>query len=171
MKQLNFIGDCSEPVKKVSESATEWKLFIDGASRNNPGQSGAGVYLLKNNEPVYKEGFYLGIKTNNQAEYLALVLGIFSCKRLMFADDFLAIISDSELLVKQMKGEYKVKRETLKQLNKVAFALLDGMNYSFCHVLREYNKQADKYANQGIDKGTPVPKDFSTMLRTHGITL
>jgi ribonuclease HI len=169
MKQLNLL-DCSEPVSTVEETATEWKLYIDGASRSNPGQAGAGIYLLKNDKPEYKEGFYLGIKTNNQAEYLALLLGIFSCKRLMFPDDILYIISDSELLVRQMKGEYKVKRDTLKSLNKTAFAMLAGINYSLCHVLREYNTQADKLANKGIDDGNPMPSEFITMLQNNGIT-
>jgi len=163
--------DCSEPSRKVSEASTEWKLYIDGASRNNPGQSGAGVYVLKNGKPVYQEGFYLGIKTNNQAEYLALLLGIFSCKKLMFPDDVLYIISDSLLLVKQMQGEYKVKRETLKPLHKMALVMLAGTNYSLCHVLREYNKQADKFANKGIDDGSSMPPDFITMLQNHGISI
>lgn len=54
-----------------------WKLFIDGASRNNPGPSGIGIFLLKNDQPFVSEGFFIGVKTNNQAEYLALVVGLF----------------------------------------------------------------------------------------------
>ena len=82
MTQLTILGDCSDPIREPKKESTTWKLFIDGASRNNPGRSGAGVYLLKNEKPVYQEGFYLGIKTNNEAEYLALLLGVFSCKKL-----------------------------------------------------------------------------------------
>lgn len=171
MKQQTIFDNCSEPVREIKKTVTEWKLFVDGASRKNPGQAGAGVYLLKNNKPVYQEGFYLGIKTNNEAEYLALLIGIFSCKRIMYPDDVLYIVSDSELLVRQMKGEYKVKKPALKQFHTQAFGLLAGINYVFCHVLREYNKEADKLANSGIDKGSPLPKDFVTFLSTHGLSI
>src|SRR5689334_14417576 len=54
-----------------------WQLFVDGASRNNPGDSGAGVVLAKNNKVVFHDGFFLGKKTNNQAEYLACIIGLF----------------------------------------------------------------------------------------------
>jgi Ribonuclease HI len=57
-----------------------FKLFVDGASRNNPGQAGVGIYLLKDGEPVEKQGLYVGVKTNNQAEYLALLLGLLFLK-------------------------------------------------------------------------------------------
>ncbi|MGE0206970.1 MAG: ribonuclease HI family protein [Candidatus Babeliales bacterium] len=171
MKQLTFFNDCTDPIKPLEKDSQSWKLFIDGASRNNPGRSGAGVYLLKNEEPVYKEGFYLGIKTNNQAEYLALLLGIFSVKNLLNPEDILYVVSDSELLVRQIKGEYKVKKPELKLLYTCVFSMLKDINYSFCHVLRHLNKEADALANKGIDDGTPVPQDFSLLLANHGFKL
>jgi ribonuclease HI len=171
MKQQSIFDECTEPSRPIKKSGHEWKLFIDGASRKNPGLAGAGVYLLKNNKPVYQEGFYLGIKTNNEAEYLALLIGLFSCKRIIYPDDILYVISDSELLVKQMKGEYKVKKPELKLLHTQAFGLLAGINYAFCHVLRKYNKEADALANNGIDTGTPLPKDFVVFLASQGFSL
>ncbi|MEX0940900.1 MAG: ribonuclease HI family protein [Candidatus Babeliales bacterium] len=171
MKQLNFLQNCTEPIQPIKQEASEWKLFIDGASRNNPGQAGAGIYLLKDGEPVYQEGFYLGIKTNNEAEYFALLLGLFFCKPLLFADDLLLIISDSELLIKQMKNQYKVRKPELKKMYNLAVILLENINYSLCHVKREYNKQADKLANKGVDKGSVVPKEFMSLARSHEIAL
>ncbi len=171
MKQLSILSDCSDPIRPTKKAATVWKLFIDGASRNNPGISGAGVYLLKDEKPIYQEGFYIGIKTNNEAEYLALLLGIFSCKRLLYPDDLIYVISDSELLVKQIKGDYKVRKPELKKLYAIVSLLLHNVNYSFCHVLRQYNKDADKLANKGIDDGTPVPKDFLTLMHNHGFSM
>lgn len=170
MKQQT-IFDCSDLPQEVKKSAQEYKLFVDGASRKNPGQAGAGIYLLKNNEPIYQEGFYLGIKTNNEAEYLALLIGIFSCKHIMYPDDVLYIVSDSELLIRQMKGEYKIKKPQLKKLSSLAFELLMGFNYSFCHVMRNYNKEADALANSGIDKGSPLPSDFVAFLVSHDLSL
>lgn len=171
MKQLSLLSDCSDPIRPIQDSSSIWKLFIDGASRNNPGRAGAGVYLLKNEKLAYQEGFYLGIKTNNEAEYLALLLGIFSCKPLLYQEDVVYVISDSELLVKQIKGEYKVRKPELKKLYSIVFSLLENVNYSFCHVLRHFNKQADKLANKGIDAGTPVPQDFLKMLQNHGFSI
>lgn len=163
------IFDCGQSVKKISKNGVLFKLFIDGASRKNPGHSGAGLYLIQDNVVYENKGFYLGIKTNNQAEYLALLLGIFYARSHLNATDVLHIISDSELLIKQLKGEYKVKNVELKLLYDCAIDLLDGINYVFCHVLREYNKEADLLANHGIDTKKSVPKSFLTILTSHGI--
>src|SRR5690349_12915959 len=92
----------SEPRKKIYN---HWKLFIDGAARNNPGKAGAGIYILKNDQEVCKEGFYLGVKTNNQAEYAALLVGLYYIKQYIEPHDHLDIISDSQLLVRQFNGE------------------------------------------------------------------
>lgn len=147
-----------------------WKLYIDGASRNNPGPSGAGAVIVKDNHIVQQEGYYLGIRTNNQAEYLALLLGIFLAKQHMQRDDHLLIISDSELLVLQMQGLYKVKDVELKKLSQAAHALLVGLFYRIEHVLREENKEADKMANRGIDQNHPVPEPFIKLLSEYSIS-
>lgn len=152
-----------------NKKASSWKLFIDGASRNNPGPSGAGVVIKKDGELVQEEGFFLGHRTNNQAEYLSLLLGIFLVKELMHDDDQLTIISDSELMVRQLKGHYKVKDPMLQKLFSVAKELLTGISCQVQHVLRDYNKEADKMANKGIEAKHAVPKLFVQMLAQHQI--
>ena len=140
-------------------SNSEIKVYIDGASRNNPGHSGAGVYLVKDETIIVQQGFYLGVKTNNQAEYLAFLLAI----QHMNKSDKLIIISDSQLLVRQISGIYSVKNPELKRMFDCAIGLLKGYNYQLQHVLREHNKIADRLANHGIDKRVPLPKEFHNM--------
>lgn len=170
MKQLSLFQECTPPALDKKQSVS-WKLFIDGASRKNPGLAGAGIYLLKNDMPFLKQGFFLGHKTNNQAEYLALVLGIFFSKKHVPQDETLYIFSDSELLIKQCKGEYTVKSDQLKQLFKIALKLLDNSSYSFCHILREFNTYADALANEGIDKKIAVPQECIRFLHDYDIEL
>ncbi len=146
-----------------------WKLYIDGASRNNPGPSGAGVYLLKNSLTIAAESFFLGSRTNNQAEYLALLLGLYLFKEHAQKGDSIQVISDSQLLVRQMTAEYKVRDAMLIKLQKIAFDLLKNFSYCFCHVLRADNKEADKLANEGIDYMKPLPDPFAKMMRKYGI--
>ena len=83
MKQLSIFDEAFKKIEKKCGDGTRgyWKLFIDGASRNNPGPSGAGFLLLKDDKPVEQKGFFLGSKTNNQAEYFALLIGIFFLKK------------------------------------------------------------------------------------------
>src|SRR5579862_8217660 len=106
MKQLTLF-DAHETSSK--QTASSWRVCIDGASRNNPGPSGAGIFITKNKKAIYEEGFYLGKKTNNQAEYLALVIALFFLHEHAHSADAIHIISDSELLVKQVRGVYKVR--------------------------------------------------------------
>ncbi len=171
MSQLKLFESCHPAPPKSKKGGIRWTLFIDGASRKNPGLAGAGVYLVKDKMPVFKKGFYLGRKTNNQAEYLALLLGIFYANKQLEKEDVLYIMSDSELLIKQMKGEYRVKNQPLKLLFNVAQELLDDVRYTLCHVRREKNVEADALANVGIDKKGRVPQLFTTLLQRHGITL
>ncbi len=171
MKQL-YLFNAPPSSSQTHESSTHtWLLFVDGASRNNPGPSGAGVYILKDSVPVYKEGFYLGIKTNNQAEYLALLLGIFILDQRVQQDDTIRIISDSELLVRQLTGKYRVKRTHLKPLHALATKKISVLNAELVHVVRAENVEADKMANRGIDYKKAVSKDFITLLNNHEISL
>jgi ribonuclease HI len=149
---------------------SHWKLFIDGAARNNPGPAGAGIYLVKNDTPIKKLGFYLGNKTNNQAEYGALLIGIYYLKLHMDSQDHVDIVSDSQLLVRQFKGEYRVKHPELKPLHMLAKKMLEGVTYSISHVLREHNEIADEMANKGIDDKKKLPQEFLTLLKQHDIT-
>ncbi|MGC2310145.1 MAG: ribonuclease HI family protein [Candidatus Babeliaceae bacterium] len=154
MKQTSIFDTHHSPQKH------QWHLFIDGAARHNPGQAGAGVYLLKDNEPVIKKGFYLGIKTNNQAEYLALLLGLYFAKKQLSSDESVIIYSDSELLVKQMHGVYRVKNPELRVLFDCAHTYRPFFSFSLHHILRHKNTIADELANKGIDKKVSLPADF-----------
>lgn len=170
MKQLNFFEASSEtPDAKASE--IYWKLFVDGASRNNPGPAGAGLCIKKNEELFAQKGAFLGKKTNNQAEYLALLLGLFYVKKHINPEDLLLILSDSQLLVRQLQGAYRVKEPHLKPLFELAKLMLAHFNYDIAHVLREENTLADEQANKAIDKKTKVPDEFLAMLEQHEIHL
>ncbi len=147
-----------------NKTAPVWKLYIDGASRNNPGPSGAGVVIMKNDQLIFQQGYFLGEKTNNQAEYLALLLGIWNARKYMSSQDHLFIISDSQLMVMQLNGVYRVKDEHLQKLFAVAKSLLVGVSCKVQHVLRDQNKSADAMANKGIDEKNPVPQEFQQLL-------
>lgn len=171
MKQLNFLDLASHNRSLQSSDIHYWKLFIDGAARNNPGPAGIGMVILKDEDLVEQHGFFVGSKTNNQAEYLALLLGLIRIKQLMGPDDLLLILSDSELLVRQVQGRYKVKNPALKPLYEGAQRLLNGLKYDVGHILRYKNKSADALANRGIDQKSAVPQYLITALRDYGISL
>jgi ribonuclease HI len=168
MKQLSMF---EEDVKKLEKCSTGvrryWKLFIDGAARNNPGPAGAGLALFLDDKPIEMRGFYLGTKTNNQAEYFALLLGVFYLKKHWCEGDLLVIVSDSQLLVRQVQGAYRVKNAELKMLHELAKILVSDLMYNIVHVLREENKEADALANQGIDKKKKPPQSFLDFLQQH----
>jgi len=170
MKQMDLWA--TVPVDKKEKIAViTWQLFIDGASKNNPGPAGSGFVLMKNNEIICRQGFYLGKKTNNQAEYMALVLGVYFTQKYIKKDEHLTIVSDSQLLVRQMNGIYKVKDVHLRQLKNLASDWLKGYLYKINHVLREYNTLADEMANRGVEKKISLPQDFLHSLQHHDISL
>lgn len=141
-----------------------WKLYTDGASRCNPGPSGIGFSLMNGDTAVCEQGFFIGDRTNNQAEYTALLVGIFYAKEFMKPSDKIAIFSDSQLLIRQMNRQYRVRDAQLQKLQAIAFDLLRGYQYSFCHIYREQNCRADELANRGVDKKIPLPKKITDML-------
>jgi ribonuclease HI/probable phosphoglycerate mutase len=128
------------------------KLFTDGASRGNPGEAGAGIVLLdNNNQELAARSSYLGQCTNNSAEYESLLLGLRTALELGCTQ--LAVHMDSQLIVRQIQGQYKVKNAGLKPLFEQATALLAKFDqWTIDHVPREQNKRADELANQGIDR-------------------
>lgn len=153
------------------ENNTNLQVFIDGASRGNPGHAGAGIFITQGDKELIKTGIYLGLKTNNQAEYLALALAAFFLKNLPEIEKYkVLIISDSELLVRQMQGQYKIKNEILLDLKFLIDKLLSNVHFKIEHVLREKNKIADKLANEGINKKNGIPAEFIKLLVEHGIT-
>lgn len=139
---------------------TRWNLFVDGASRNNPGQAGAGVYLYNEKTAVIKQGFYLGIKTSNQAEYWALILGLYYAERHIQGPHLLVINADSQLMIKQLERVYRVRNPELIALFGCVTDRLKSFTYALRHIPREQNGVADKLANLGIDKKLPVPLDL-----------
>jgi|GEM_PF-748420 len=153
-----------------SLSHTTWHLFIDGAARQNPGPAGAGIYILKDGVPFYKDGYYLGKLTNNQAEYMALLIGLYFVEQWIQNEDALHIFSDSQLLVRQLQGSYKVRNAGLLPKYNVATQWLKTLHASIQHITREENYHADAMANQGIDLKKPIPPAFDARVRHHAPT-
>ena len=129
-------------------------LSVDGGARGNPGPAGTGV-VLEMGEDVVRLGEYIGEATNNVAEYRALLLGLETALDLGITG--IKVRSDSQLMVRQLNGQYKVKNAALVELYFSAIKLLSGFKKStLVHVPREQNKEADKMANLAIDKKGPV---------------
>jgi len=126
----------------------------DGACRGNPGRSGAGVLITtEDGREVARISRYLGEMTNNMAEYTALLLALKEARHA--GADSITVKSDSELLVRQINGEYKVKNDALRIMHQSARDLLGGFRrWKVMHVRREQNKDADLLANQAIDRRT-----------------
>jgi ribonuclease HI len=129
-----------------------WRLHCDGASRGNPGPAGAGMVLFDPQGRLQaNQGRYLGETTNNVAEYQALLLGLEAARRLEVKK--LRVLADSELMVKQINGRYRVKAPHLIPLWRAALnALKQFEAWSINHVPREENHLADEAANRAIDQ-------------------
>ena len=125
--------------------------WIDGAARGNPGPAGYGVYMKKDGEVIEVSG-YLGHTTNNVAEYAGLIDAL--TVAVAEGAKEVEIISDSELLVKQMLGQYRVKHPNLVPMHAEAKALVRRFaRFSIRHTLRAGNKDADRLANRAVDRG------------------
>ncbi|MFH1631456.1 MAG: ribonuclease HI family protein [bacterium] len=133
------------------------RLFADGGARGNPGPAAAGFVLFELDADgslgpkIFEQGVYLGTATNNQAEYSAIVYGLKKAKELGI--ESIDVRLDSELAVKQLNGEYRVKNA------KLAEYFLEIHNFKqkfreirFSHVRREFNKEADAMVNKAIDE-------------------
>jgi ribonuclease HI len=131
-----------------------WSLYCDGASRGNPGQAGAGAVLIDGCGDIkgqYAE--YLGQATNNVAEYQALLLGLKKAQELGVKK--IQVFADSELLVRQLNGQYRVKASHLLPLYQAAQQALKELEvHGITHVPREMNHLADRLANAAIDQRT-----------------
>lgn len=132
------------------------RLFTDGGARGNPGPAAAGfvIYEIGDTgeiiEKVFEQGVFLGNTTNNQAEYQAIVLGLKKARELNF--ESVDVKLDSELAVKQINGEYKVKNEGLARHFVEIHNLKQKFHeIKFSHVRREFNKEADAAVNRAID--------------------
>jgi ribonuclease HI len=128
--------------------------YCDGGSRGNPGPAGFGVYIQDSAGSVLAElSQYLGARTNNFAEYSALLAALEFA--IAHGHKSLRIISDSELMVKQMKGQYRVNSPELRPLYEEARRRIPQLDhFQIQHVLREKNRHADRLANLAMDRGT-----------------
>ena len=125
---------------------------MDGASRGNPGPSGYGVYLELDSGEIVEVAGWLGVTTNNVAEYSGLIEALTVARNSGVTE--MEIISDSELLVKQMLGQYRVKHPNLVPLFRQARTIASGFRrFSIRHTLRAGNKDADRLANLAVDRG------------------
>lgn len=146
-------------IKCYYNNMQKYILYTDGGARGNPGPAAVGVVIYDAKlKEVDKFAHYLGVATNNQAEYQALILGLGRVQKIAKAEHQLSevtieVFMDSELIVRQMKGEYKVKNKELKPL----FAKVEELSAKFAsvkfnHVLRDKNTIADKLLNEELDK-------------------
>jgi ribonuclease HI len=133
-------------MKKVS-------LYVDGGARGNPGPAGIGVVILDDKKQVIKEyNKYIGVTTNNIAEYTAVIYGL---QEALFARaDEVELLLDSELAAQQLQGGYRVKNANIKPLFEQALHLISGFkNVRITHIKREKNRDADKLVNRAINLG------------------
>jgi ribonuclease HI len=146
-------------------------IHIDGASRGNPGEAAYAVVINSPGRPAVEEFGTIGKETNNVAEYTALIKALEKAKALGLSR--LRINSDSELLVKQVNGEYRVKNDDLKYLSEEAKGLMRQFkSVSLNHIRREQNKRADELCNLALDgqkpkqmvAGTKAPKKPANMV-------
>ena len=125
--------------------------YIDGGARGNPGPAAVGVVVRDGDGEILEEvGRRIGDATNNVAEYRALLLGIERARELGGTE--LELVGDSELIVRQVKGEYKVKDAALRELHAEVTKALSGFEgWSIRHVRREQNSEADRLVNEALD--------------------
>jgi probable phosphoglycerate mutase len=147
--------DSDEVVAHATKSAPTGSLVahIDGGARGNPGPAGYGVAIQDGTgRPVAELSEYLGKQTNNYAEYSGLLAAL--TYALKHGHKALKVYSDSELMVKQIKGQYKVKNPALQELHGKATRMIRELDtFEIRHVLREKNRDADRLANQAMDRG------------------
>ena len=130
------------------------RLFTDGGARGNPGPA-ASAFVLEAEDGTVLEarGTAIGVATNNVAEYRALVDGLRRAAELGVSE--LEVVSDSELVVKQMRGEYRVKNEALRALHSEASTLAGGIgSVTYTAVRREQNELADRLVNEALDSAS-----------------
>ena len=157
----NLFG--SQPSRSSETQAPEKHLVahVDGGARGNPGPAGFGVFIQDSQKhPLAEISEYLGMQTNNFAEYSALLAALRYAREHGY--NALEVVSDSELMVRQMNGIYKVKNEGLKPLYEQARKISRELDwFKVRHVRREFNKDADRLANEAMDKKHHVVRQLS----------
>jgi len=133
-----------------------YTIHTDGGSRGNPGHAASGYVIEGGSLQPIHHGLYLGVATNNVAEYTAVIIALHRLKAVLGAhkasEAHVRVMSDSELLVRQVNGEYKVKDATLKMLYMdLHNARQDFADVTFTHIRREQNAKADRMVNEALD--------------------
>ncbi len=135
-----------------ADNAEEIEVFVDGGSRGNPGIAGGGFGVYRGGKLIHKGSEYFGDKTNNQAEYLALRLALRETYD-KFSDLKIKCYMDSQLVVEQMNGNYKVKSTDLRPIYEETRRIADQFkHFSIQHIKRDQNQLADDLANQAMDR-------------------
>jgi len=142
---------------------TELEIYIDGASKGNPGHSGIGVVICQGKEAVRNISRYIGQATNNIAEYTALIFAL--QEALMMKAERVKINTDSQLLCRQINKTYKVRHPNIIGLYNQALHLMSGFKkVSISHIPREENRRADKLATQAVDREAKKTKHATVLL-------
>lgn len=170
---IHYLGYIQYCLGKLTKSETEYEsesdtesvpdtethtiyMYFDGCSKGNPGHSGAGCVIYDNdNSEIWSSYKYIGDdKTNNYAEYYSLIMGLRKLNKMKLESNTNIIIrGDSQLIIRQMTGESKVRSKTMKSWNALAQRIIHSIkadSIEFEHVLRDYNKRADELANQAV---------------------
>jgi len=127
-------------------------IYTDGGARGNPGPAGAGVVIIDGEKKTEVKAYLGNLQTNNWAEYEAVVIALGKCLEMMLRDRDIEFRLDSQLVVEQLKGNWKIKEPGLKvQAEKVRSLLKDFGTVTFTYVPREENKEADRLVNEAID--------------------
>lgn len=137
-------------VKKRKD--VSYQIYSDGACRGNPGPSGIGAVILnEKGKTIHEISKFIGNNTNNVAEYEALLEALDYCVKKKLSP--VEILADSQLMIRQLSGQYKVKHPNMVPLYQKAREYLSQLKVvGFTHILREFNKRADELANEGIDR-------------------
>ncbi len=136
---------------------TNYLIVCDGGARGNPGPAASGFVIVVDDQPIYQAGYYWGLKTNNQAEYYAVITALtWLSQQPLKAGDLVVVRSDSQLVVNQVVGNYKVKVAHLRPLVSQVLSLSQdikskGVNLTFNHQLRRHTDLADALVNQVLD--------------------
>lgn len=131
---------------KLNDNLPKYILRFDGASKGNPGKSGAGAVLYENGKEIWNISRYLGIRTNNYAECFAMVLGI--QEAFIRKINELHVEGDSLLIINQLKGKWKINNKDLKTMHLSIIQMIKSFNIiTFTHIYRNYNNRADELAN------------------------
>jgi len=143
----------SKSKNKKTSQITQINIYTDGASRGNPGPAGIGILAVKNNKILYEDKEQIGKHTNNEAEYKAIKKGLQLAKR--YKAQKITVTSDSELVTKQLKGEYQVKAPNLQPLHqevKKKEKQFKEVKYQHRKRNNKYIQRADELANKALDQ-------------------